>query len=229
MKAKFSLTNNQLKIIAMLTMLMDHVGVYLYPSVEWLRIVGRISLPIFAYMIAEGCRYTRHRLRYFLQIAIIAVGCQLVYYFAMGSLYQGILVTFSLSILVIYSVENFLKKKDAFSCVLALLSISVTIFLTVFAPSAWRNTDFAVDYGIGGVALPVLIYFAPSKWWKLLATAAGIVILAGWLMPRQWWALLSLPFLALYNGERGKLKMKYFFYIFYPAHLVALYLIGMLM
>jgi hypothetical protein len=228
-KGKLSLTNNQLKIIAMLTMLIDHVGVYLYPSVEWLRIVGRISLPIFAYMIAEGCRHTKHRLRYFLQIAILALGCQLVFFFAMGSLYQGILVTFSLAILVVYAVDNFLKRKDALSCGLALLTISVAIFLTVFAPSAWTNTDFAVDYGIGGVALPVLIYFAPSKWWKLLATAAGIVILAVWLMPRQWWALLSLPFLALYNGERGKLKMKYFFYIFYPAHLVALYLIGMLM
>ncbi len=229
MKAKLALTNNQLKIIAMLTMLIDHIGVYLYPSVEWLRIVGRISLPIFAYMIAEGCHYTRHRLRYFLQIAVLAVGCQLVYYFAMDSLYQGILVTFSLAILVIYSVEYFLRKKDTLSCGLALLAISGTIFLTIFAPSAWPNTDFAIDYGIAGVALPVLIYFAPSKWWKLLATTAGIVMLAMALIPMQWWALLSLPFIALYNGERGKLKMKYFFYIFYPAHLVALYLIGMLM
>ncbi len=229
MKNKLGLTNNQLKIVAMVTMLLDHIGVYLYPGVLWLRVVGRISLPIFAYMIAEGCRYTRHRLRYFLQIGVLALGCQLVFFFAMESLYQGILVTFSLAILVIYSVDNFLKKKNVPSCLLAIITVAATVFITVFAPSIWKNTDFSVDYGIGGVALPVLIYFAPSKWWKLAAATVGLAILSLTLTSLQWWGFLALPFLVFYNGERGKLNMKYFFYVFYPAHLVALYFIEMLL
>lgn len=227
MKSKFGLTNNQLKTVAMVTMLFDHIGVYLFPSVAWLRIVGRISLPIFAYMIAEGCRYTRHRLRYFLQIFVLAVGCQLVFFFAMESLYQGILVTFSLAILVIYGVDNFLKKRDAISCGVALAVVGLTIFLTVFAPRVWTNTDFSIDYGIAGVVLPILIYYAPTKGWKLVGAAIGVLLLRLTLIKIQWWAFMALPFLALYNGERGRLKMKYFFYVFYPLHLVALYFIGM--
>ena len=50
---KFGLTNNQLKIIAMLSMLADHIGVQLFPDLQILRIIGRLALPIFAYMIAE--------------------------------------------------------------------------------------------------------------------------------------------------------------------------------
>ena len=41
--------------------------------------------------------------------------------------------------------------------------------------------------------------------------------------PIQWWALLAIPFIALYNGERGSKKFKYFFYIIYPLHLVIIY------
>lgn len=229
MKSRFGLTNNQLKIVAIVTMLLDHIGVYLYPSVEWLRIVGRISLPIFAYMISEGCAYTRHRLRYFLQIFVLGAGCQLVYYFAMGSLYQGILITFSLAILVIYALDNLFKNRDLLACVLAVAAVGGSVFLTVFAPDIWANTDFSIDYGIAGVALPVLIYYAPSKFWKLIATAVGVLLLAVTLIPIQWWAFLSLPFIALYSGERGRVNMKYFFYLFYPIHLVVIYLIGMLM
>lgn len=55
------LSGNQLKIIAMITMLIDHIGVNLFPSVTIMRVIGRLSFPIFAYMIAEGCRYTRDR------------------------------------------------------------------------------------------------------------------------------------------------------------------------
>jgi len=55
------LTNNQLKIIAMLAMLIDHVGMIIFPGIMALRYIGRIALPIFAYMIAEGCHYTRDR------------------------------------------------------------------------------------------------------------------------------------------------------------------------
>jgi hypothetical protein len=225
---KFGLTNNQLKIIAMVAMLIDHVGLYLFPEQLWMRVIGRLALPIFAYMIAEGCFYTRHRGKYLLHIAVLAVGCQLVYYFAMGSLYQGILVTFSLSVITIYAIDYFLKKKDWLSCLLALATVAAVGFVVLGLPTLLPNTDYAVDYKIGGVALPVLIYFAKGKWWKLAAAALGLLLMAITLLPIQWWAFLTLPLLALYNGKRGKYKLKYLFYVFYPVHLVALYFIGMI-
>ena len=89
-----------LKIIAAVTMLIDHAGLILFPEQHWMRIVGRIAFPLFAYCIAEGYRYTRHRLRYFLQIFLLGIGCQIVYYIAERDWYLGILLTFSLSILL---------------------------------------------------------------------------------------------------------------------------------
>nr|MBQ4318425.1 hypothetical protein [Clostridia bacterium] len=99
------LNGNTLKFIAAFSMLVDHIGVLFLPGNSLLRIIGRLAMPIFAYMIAEGCRYTKNRLRYFLTIFAFAVGCQLVYFFAAGDTYMSILVTFSLSILTIYSLQ----------------------------------------------------------------------------------------------------------------------------
>ena len=62
-------TGNELKLIAMIAMTCDHVGLQLLPGVPVLRIIGRLALPIYAYMIAEGCRYTRSRKKYLLRIA----------------------------------------------------------------------------------------------------------------------------------------------------------------
>ena len=58
-----SLSGNQLKIIAAISMTVDHLGFILFPSLIILRIIGRIAFPIFAYMIAEGCRYTKNEKR----------------------------------------------------------------------------------------------------------------------------------------------------------------------
>ena len=60
------LSGNSLKIIAAFAMLIDHVGIMFFPTVAIYRIIGRISFPIFAFMIAEGCRYTRNKLKYIL-------------------------------------------------------------------------------------------------------------------------------------------------------------------
>ena len=62
------LSGNTLKIVAAVSMLLDHIGVVFFPHVAVFRILGRLALPIFAFMIAEGCRYTKNRLRYFLTI-----------------------------------------------------------------------------------------------------------------------------------------------------------------
>ena len=62
-KGIFGLSGNALKIIGAITMLIDHMGVVLFPGIAILRIIGRISFPIFAFMIAEGCRYTKNKLK----------------------------------------------------------------------------------------------------------------------------------------------------------------------
>ena len=72
-KPKLGLTNNQFKIIAMVSMLLDHMGLLFFPDEQIFRILGRIAFPIFAYMIAEGCRYTKTRAKYLGMIGGMAI------------------------------------------------------------------------------------------------------------------------------------------------------------
>lgn len=222
----FSLSNNQLKIIAMAAMTADHAAKELFPSSTLLLIFGRLAFPIFAYMIAEGCRYTKNKRRYFLQIFILGTFCQSVYFFAMGSMYQNILITFSLSVVSIFAIERFFKKKDFLSLALVVIALFSVAFLCLFLPSLLKSSDFQIDYGLLGVFLPVVIYFMPSKKTKIIASAAILTALSFELSGLQWFSLAALPLLFLYNGKRGKLKLKYLFYVFYPAHLAIIYLIG---
>ncbi len=209
----------------MLSMLMDHAGLLLFPQLEFLRVAGRLAFPIFAYMIAEGCRYTKHRGKYLSLISVMAVGIQAVYFFAQGSLYQNILVTFSLSVAVIFAIDSFIAHKSLATCAVMLISLSGVIFLSLVAPFLWEDQGFVIDYGFWGILLPVAVYYIPGKWKRLAATAV-ILLLRGILYGElKWFALLALPLLAAYNGQRGKAKLKYLFYIFYPAHLVLLYII----
>ena len=234
-KRKFGLTNNQLKIIAMVSMLLDHVGLLFFPEEPIFRILGRIAFPIFAYMIAEGCRYTKNRTKYLGMIGAMAVAFQVVYFVAMGSLYQGILITFSLAIITIYSVDGLLKYKKPWALVAAVAGLCFVVIFVCVLPVLLSETDFDIDYGVWGILLPVIVYFMPSRPWKVGGASLLLLIRAIYygffstpLVPLQWWSLLSLPLLFLYNGERGRAKMKYVFYIFYPAHLVILYGIAML-
>ena len=224
---RLGLTNNQLKILAMLAMLMDHVGRQLLPQWTWMLVVGRLAFPIFAFMIAEGCRYTRHKARYFLMVAGLAVICQGTYFFTTGSLYQNILVTFTLSIGLIFAMERFFRKPNVVSGLILTAVLAAVLALCILLP---RKTggEFAVDYGLVGVLLPVAVRFTPGKWGKLSATAVMLALLAMTMFPLQWYALAALVPLALYNGQRGKYKLKYLFYIFYPAHLLVIYLLQML-
>ena len=229
LNTKIGLSNNQLKIIAMVFMLLDHLGVVLFPNAIWLRYIGRLSFPIFAYMIAEGCKYTRNRVKYFLHIFVLAVVCQVVYFFAQGSLYQSVLMTFSLSIVLIFAIDHFVAKKNLSAGALLLVVCGAVLFLTLWLPKLLPETDYDVDYKLCGVLLPVVVRYCPNKPMKLLGTAVmllGLVQIYGTI---QLPAFLVLPLLALYSGARGKWNIKYLFYIFYPAHLGLIYLISLLM
>lgn len=217
------LSGNQLKIIALIAMTCDHVGVILLPHVQILRIIGRISMPIFAWMIAQGCRYTRSPGKYLGRVALLGVGCQIVMYIAIGALEQGILITFSLSIGLILLLK-WLRQRPGFLW-LMLPALGAVFVLTVLLPKVLTVGNFCIDYGIWGVLLPVLIYVGADKKQSLLLAAAGLALLSVQKGGNQWYCLLSLPLLALYDGQRGERKLKYVFYIYYPVHLAVIYLL----
>ena len=105
------LTGNQLKLLALIAMTCDHVGLQMLPQFILLRIIGRLAAPLFACMIAEGCRYTHNRGRYLGRLLGMAALCQIAYFAAMRSLYQCIFVTFSLSVCLIYALDNALRRR----------------------------------------------------------------------------------------------------------------------
>ena len=87
-----------------------------------------------------------------------------------------------------------------------------------------------IIYGLAGVLFPVAVYYAPGRFWKLVAAAVMTAFL-GFTLPgysQQWWALMAIPLLALYNGRRGEANLKYLFYIFYPLQRAFIFLLAML-
>ena len=225
-RRSFCLSGNQLKLIAMLTMTLDHIGLYLLPQVQWLRILGRLSLPIYAYMIAEGCRYTHSRKGYFARIAFLAAICQVVYFLAMGSLYQCILVTFCLSIGMIFCLDAMRRSNTWISRGLFVLAVWGVGFVCEILPALLPGTDFAVDYGFFGALLPVLAYWGKDRNQKVLLMGGGLALLALDLGGIQWYALGALPLLLCYTGQKGRHSLGMVFYLYYPVHLVVIYLLG---
>ena len=215
------LTGNQLKILALIAMTCDHVGLELLPGNALLRIVGRLAFPIFAYMVAEGCRYTHSRGKYLGKMAGMAALCQVVYYLVSGSLYQCIFVTFTLSICLIYALE---AHRGA-----ALGALAAVCFACGVLPQLLSGTDFAVDYGLWGVLLPVMVYCGETKGQKLALLTLGLCLLGLTYGGIQWFGLFAVPLLALYNGQRGKWRIGGLFYFYYPAHLAVIYGIALLL
>ena len=159
MKTLFKgLNNNQLKLIAMLSMLLDHGGRELFPEIQLLPIIGRLAFPLFAYMIAEGCTYTKNRKKYFLIISILALGCQTVFFAATGSLYMNVLITFTLSIALIFLTDDFIKNRKPVQFISASTIWVLSVFLCIFLPGLLVDTDFKIDYGLAGLLLPAAVY-----------------------------------------------------------------------
>lgn len=220
MENKRGLTGNQLKILAMVTMTLDHVGLSLLPQYPVLRLLGRLAMPIYAFLIAQGCRHTRSRGRYLLRLFGLGAVCQGVYYIAMGSVYMGILITFSLSVVLIWALERAKEMKKTGPILTAAAAVLGAVFVCCVLPGL-PGTDFGLDYGIFGVLLPVAAYF-----WGLSGMGIDLALLCLSLGGNQWWSLLALLLIACYNGQRGKWKLGTFFYLYYPVHLAVIQLIA---
>lgn len=234
------INSNALKFLACFFMVIDHIGFLLFPTraFYWLRIIGRLSLPLFAFTIAEGCRYTKNKALHFALLAGLALIVQVAYYLFDGSTYMCILVTFTFSTICIYALQFFkqtlFSNKKAVWKILSIFPFIGAVILTYIA-----NQFMEMDYGFWGCMLPVfasLLDFhripAPTILkntdtlpLRILCFTIGLILLSLYppaLKDIQFYSLLALPILLLYNGEKGKWKTKYFFYLFYPLHLVLL-------
>ncbi|MDD6644686.1 MAG: TraX family protein [Oscillospiraceae bacterium] len=214
------ISGNALKLFALLCMTVDHIGVHLISEYEPIRIIGRLAFPIFAYMIAEGCKYTKNKLKYFLTIFIEGVILQIFIFLMSDSTHMNVLITFSLSIGLIYAFDYSLRSENNYNWVIPLTGIIFVMIICGEMPEGFLSEYFHIDYGFFGVMLPVMVYIFDNKVLKLLMFTLGLVFLSMSLAPIQWWCLLSVIPIALYSGKRGKLKIKYLFHIYYPLHIV---------
>ena len=219
-----------LKLIAALSMLIDHAGLLLFPGAHWMRVAGRLAFPIYAYFIAEGFRYTRSRRRYFLRVFLLGAACQIVYTVADRTLYLGILLTFSFSILLMWLLDAARRAFRENSRARVPLAAAL---LAALAAAALLCRFVTVDYGFFGILTPVLASLFEDKYSRLAALSLGLAavataeLLAG--SKVQLASALAVPLLALYSGKPGRYRLKYFFYIFYPAHLAVLQMIAWLL
>ena len=231
------LHGNVLKLIAMLVMTIDHYAVLFHPYEEAWRIPGRIAFPIFAFFIAEGFRYTKSRIRYFLLLAVSGALFQTVYFLFTGDDMRNIFITLAISVLPLFCLD-FAKRIffDRKSNWLVKILASLPTLLSVIA-LYYIDYYFQPDYGFYGCLLPLFasLFRVPRGLevpdfcqrldivpLRLLTLAIPLILLNFTFGGVQHFSLLALPLLAFYSGSCGKWKMKYFFYIYYPLHLVAL-------
>jgi len=227
------LSNDKLKIVALVTMVIDHIGAYLLPNVIFLRIIGRISFPIFAFMVAEGCRYTKNKKRYLLNMAVLSAVTYLLFYPVSSSKFLRIPFTFTFSVVLIYALQNFSLKWHNGSTTEKIISLA--ILLSAFSAVAVICYNFKVDYGLYGCLVPVYISFVwigngmPGSKRKnsfkeaLFMLAIGLLCVYMKYGGVQIYSFFAIPLLCTYNGKRENILPKYFFYIFYPLHLAVIF------
>lgn len=201
-----------LKWIAIAAMITDHVGALFYPQNIVFRIIGRVAFPIFCFLLVEGAMYTRNIRKYELRLLVFAliseVPFDMAFYGGLTLEHQNVFFTLCIGLLMI----EVMKYKG----------IVVYKVLAVFGAILLAE-ELSVDYGAGGILIILCFYLLYRQpFWKQAAFAGMNYFYFG---PgvQSYAVLASIPML-LYNGRQGR-SMKYFFYIFYPLHLLILYLI----
>ena len=218
------LSQNKLKLIAAGAMFADHIGSRIFPQYTILRIVGRLAFPIFSYFIYEGFSHTRNRAKYLVRILFLGIICMAVYYVYEKELYGNILITFSLSIAVLYGAD-FMRVQSKKGSMVKGISVFLTSVLGAYAVC----DVMYIDYGFAGVVAPLFAYLfnsIPKRKMSLFGFGIGIVILAAIVGSIQYYSLFALVLLWFYDGTRGKINLGRFFYWFYPLHIVAIELVA---
>lgn len=217
-------SGNMLKIFALICMTIDHIGLYLMDNLYLFRAIGRLAFPIFAYMIAEGCKYTKDKAKYFYTIFILGLVWQTALIIIADNYHMNIFITLSLSILLIYSLD-YGRNNSTLYWQFPVLTGIFALFVSEILPQFLSDINYNIDYGFFGITLPLMVYLFDKKEIKLIMFIIGLILLSLTRATIQWWSLLAVIPIAFYNGNRGKIHMKYFFYMYYPVHIIIIQII----
>lgn len=244
-KIKLNTDTNFLKLIAMIAMLIDHLGARVFPQYAEMRIIGRIAFPVFAYCITVGCVFTHSIGQYALRMGLMALIVQPLYATAMGhtpmmafdwahNFYRldliwqhyyapkpSILFSLFLGILLLWSIRD--KK----------YIMTGLILIVVWYIQAH------LDYGLKGILLMLLFYVFRDRpltslfwvasfmiWWGVPSLQTRFPASIPSSVSTQFFAVLALPLIYI-PFNTGMRVNKFLFYAFYPAHLALIYLLTM--
>ena len=201
------LTSYHIKLIAALTMLVDHIGFIFYPEVDALRTIGRFSLPLFVWLLVQGEAHTKNVWRYGVRLGALALVSQPFYQAAFGLSQLNVLVQLLLGLICLRALRQRL--------VLAVPLVAITIVATGLLP---------LGYGLYGMGLVLLTRcFRPRLWWWACWVSYH-VCLAFFGFSGQLPVIFVPIFFTAFNGRRGPAAR--WFYVFYPGHLLLLALLS---
>ena len=248
-KPLFGISGSTVKLIAMFCMFLDHFAAILIEQPlyrnaliaansqseldaflashnalimagSFLRSVGRIAFPLFAFLLVEGFLHTHSKIKYCRNLFLMALLAEIPFDLAFSS-----------------SIWNFASQNTLFTLTLGLLTIWALSHLGETCQSRWFNLIYTLlitavgcgaayllqtDYNLYGILAIVLFYLFRTQRNTATILACGALSLLG---PEQWFCFLALIPILKYNGSRG-LKLKYTFYLFYPVHLLVLYAVA---
>ena len=236
-----------LKMIALALMVLDHAGLYFGGAPAWLGWLGRSSYPLFLFCMVWGYHHTKSRKKYLLRLYLMSLfmtcfGLLVDARFPTGEGYgnHNIFLSMFLVGLLISAIELFQKDRRKGALLLGGI-FAVQVFYYALPGLLPFTRDLSGDvltgvvpnlaineYGFSFVALGVLMYFLRER--KDLFAAVYLLFcisqfsaeLLEYSAATQWLMAAALPLMLRYNGEKGP-GMKYFFYVFYPAHTFLLF------
>ena len=221
-----------LKLIAVLTMIIDHIGSVFFPQYLIFRYIGRIAFPIYAFLVSEGCKKTKNFKNYLSRLLIFALISE--YFFDLAFYNKTIFLGHNNTIFTLFfaSLIIYIFKHTKITNIYKYL----TALLITFLSEAMHT-----DYGIFGIILVLIFYFQKSRK-SAIFFAALLIIINGFSISNflnigevslvyiifKAMTLFSLFIIYFYNGEKGyqlSINGINLFYIVYPLHLAVIVLI----
>ena len=209
------LSGSALKIIAVVSMVVDHCAYYLMDgntmAYEVMRCFGRIAFPVFAFLVAEGFAHTRNRMRYFLSLLLFAAVSEVPWYLLNGADgTHNVMFTLALGVSALAAFERLRGHRALVIAAILLATLSAEVS--------------GLDYGWRGIVVILIFHLFKSKKYyqsaRLLQLAFAFPFMLHYGIIG---ALLACSVILLYDGTRGIIRgkvAKYGFYAIYPVHLI---------